>query len=124
MIDKRKFQTRSTFCILLVSCFISQAFAGIIYLEDNRRVTDTISEPGREVYNKYIPDAPFSDFYVQINPNGSIEQQSSLTSTGFTASGRGNTDTYTYIYTTYSYFDVSFSLETDSRFFIHQRSLE
>jgi len=98
---------RSALCLLLV-LGSGQSYAAVTYLSDNRQVVIGGDDPYSAGNNGvFTPATPFADF-------AHANQSSSLTSTGFTASGSGYAySDYTYSFTE-SLFDVSFNLSTES----------
>lgn len=99
---------------LLVIGVVNETFAAVVYINDNRRV-DNIS--GRRdqfptsVNTPFYPNAPFADMDV-------VGQTSSLTSNGFSANGKSiNLTANDFVFKfSASYFDVSFNVDTESRF--------
>lgn len=87
--------------------FSGQLMAAVVYIDDNRRV-ELDGDDGSDYYsNAATPISPFADF-------NTAAQNSSLSTSGFTANGWGEAySDYTW-YTTWSYFDVSFSLTVES----------
>lgn len=76
-------------------------------MDDNRRVESSGGSDLGNYSNVYRPDAPFADFVRS-------GQNSSLTSTGFSALGYGDAYSDYDWSSSWSFFDVSFSLTTDS----------
>jgi hypothetical protein len=98
---------RPALCLLL-ALGSGQSYAAVTYLNDNRQVNISGDDPNLAVYNGvFTPATPFADF-------AHSNQTSSLTSTGFTASGSGYAYSDYYYSYTESLFDVSFNLSTES----------
>ncbi len=103
----KKLQQGSLVLGVSLLCFSQAAVSAIVYTNDNRSV-EVSGSNGTGGYNDlYTPDSPYADFNVTA-------QNSSLSGTGFSASGSG------YAYSDYdwsstvSVFDISFSLTTES----------
>lgn len=97
----------SILCISLL--FISsQLSAAITYTADDRRVESSSGDDYGTYRNTYYPDAPFADW-------SRFGQTSSLSTSGFSASGSGDTYSEYDWSANYSFFDISFNLSTNSQ---------
>jgi len=96
--------------ILCVMGFSSQVFAAIIYTDDSRRVENAGGDgEGGSYSDTILPNAPYAD----MNVSG---QTSALGGNGFSASGSGWAYSDFGWGSSWSYFDVSFTLTTESEF--------
>lgn len=73
----------STLLLLSLMLFSTQLSAALVYLDDNRRVEVAGGSDLGNYSTTYTPDSPYADF-------NHASQTSSLTSTGFSASGSGS----------------------------------
>jgi len=98
----------STICLLFTLCFSNASFASVYYLSDNRQITSGGDDGNNNSYNNIAyPDSPFTAFSV-------IGQISSLTPSGFSASGSGSAYSDFGFSFSESVFDITFNLSTES----------
>ncbi|MCG8096733.1 MAG: VPLPA-CTERM sorting domain-containing protein [Candidatus Thiodiazotropha endolucinida] len=109
-------QPQASIIFILCLFYSTQSAAALTYLADNRYSYYRADSSGYLFTQNYYPSTPFADFTLGDNN----VQESSLGASGFTAYGSGarshENDVVYQSYTDWTYFDISFNLDTGSIF--------